>query len=410
MRSRFNRNVVGVIVVILLVGLASGMSISVLALYLDEHHFDKSSIGSLAAIFASGIALGALTAGKLLSRISGKALLVGTALLYACTLALFPSAIQGYWWVALDRFFDGMAAAGIWVGCETILLNNAGKDDKAFLTGIYAAAIGLGYLLGPFASRGVVAFASMDATFYIAAGQMLLTGVLSLLIFSNERYGEGHKKTRDASEPIPPSGLSIQSVAWRIKCSLFGNFAYGYFQASAVLFLPLYLVGKHIPEEQTIVVPGFFALGMLISVIPAGMVGDRVGHLLTMRVLAVVGGIVVLGFVFIDLFWLMCIAITVAGATLATIAPVSLALQGVILRPADYARGNALYNGIYALGMLMGPAISGYLYEHASGEAMLYQMGGLWLAFFIFAQVFSRDDPRTRRQKVAAPVAVEPGG
>ena len=56
-------------------------------------------------------------------------------------------------------------------------------------------------------------------------------------------------------------------------------FAYGYFQASAVLFLPLYpMQQKHVAEEQTILVPAFFAGGMPLFSNVAGRSG-RFGHL-----------------------------------------------------------------------------------------------------------------------------------
>src|SRR5690606_4750653 len=102
------------------------------------------------------------------------------------------------------------------------------------------------------------------------------------------------------------------SILWRIKTSCFATFAYGYFQASVVLFLPLYLKEqKGIAAERTILVPAFFAAGMLIFTNVAGRHGDRHGHLALMRKLAVIGFVMILGFVFLDDFWVMCAAVFV---------------------------------------------------------------------------------------------------
>jgi MFS family permease len=190
-------------------------------------------------------------------------------------------------------------------------------------------------------------------------------------------------------------------VLWQIKNSCFATFTYGYFQASLVLFLPLYLIhGKGISEGQTIWVPAFFALGMLLFTNAAGLIGDRVGHLLTMRGLASAGMTMVLGFVFLDSYPLMCVAIFLTGATLASISPVSLALQGVSMRPEDYSRGTSMYNTFYALGMLVGPRISADIFERYGGEAMLYHLAALWAGFIIFSMIFRRDDPAAGRQQV----------
>jgi MFS family permease len=132
---------------------------------------------------------------------------------------------------------------------------------------------------------------------------------------------------------------------------------------------------------------------MLSFVNVAGRFGDRFGHLFTMRLLAVVGTATVTSFVLFDDYWLMCATVTMAGATLASISPLSLALQGVILPPRDYGRGNASYNGFYAAGMLLGPPISGRIFKAWGGPAMLYHLAGLWAAFVLFTILHAADDP-----------------
>ena len=79
----------------------------------------------------------------------------------------------------------------------------------------------------------------------------------------------------------------------------------------------------------------------------------------------------------------MCAAVFVAGATLASISPVSLALQGLIAAPRDYSRANAIYNVFYAAGMLLGPPISGHLYTAKGGVPMLAHLVVLWVAFVL---------------------------
>jgi MFS family permease len=191
---------------------------------------------------------------------------------------------------------------------------------------------------------------------------------------------------------------SFGTIVNRIKTSCFGTFAYGYFQASVVLFLPLYLRDqKHIAEDQTVIVPAFFAGGMLLFSNVAGRLGDRYGHLALMRVLAAIGTIMVLGFVFLNAFPAMCVAVFIAGATLASISPVSLALQGVVTEPKNYSRSNAVYNAFYAAGMLLGPWISSAIYDAHGGIPMLYHLAAIWAAFVGFTVVFYADDPAARR-------------
>ncbi len=183
-------------------------------------------------------------------------------------------------------------------------------------------------------------------------------------------------------------------LVWRIKTSCFATFSYGYFQASVVLFLPLFLVeSKNIAPETTILIPAFFAAGMLLFSNAAGRLGDRLGHLLVMRGLGALGLTMILGFVFLRTFPPMAVAVFVAGATLASISPVSLAFQGVVTPRQDYSRANSIYNMFYAAGMLVGPPLSSMIFRQFGGEAMLYHLAALWLAFVVFATVFATDDP-----------------
>jgi MFS family permease len=383
---------------------AYGDSIALTALHLAAIGFTKAQIGSLAAWFAGGIVAMSLPAGALVRRFSAKRTLVLCLAGYALTVALFPFQ-PTYARVAAVRFVDGVCSVGIWVSCETILLARSNLQNKAFVTSLYAMAVALGYAAGGAVARGLLSFTTMPWAF-VAAGALALAATVLVATRLDpdapEQRAHPAGPTEDSTMErggAPPSGWQL---AWRIKTSCFGTFAYGYFQASVVLFLPLYLVEqKSVPLDSTVLMPAIFALGMLLFANQAGRLGDRFGHLLVMRALGAVGTLMVLGFVFLDTWLAMCAAIFMAGATLAAISPVSLALQGHIAEPRDYARANAIYNAYYAAGMLLGPPISSALFERIGGGAMLYHLAGLWAAFVVFTVVFSRDDPAARRPQRA---------
>ncbi|GAC1370024.1 MAG: MFS transporter [Polyangiales bacterium] len=393
-----DRNVVRVYEAVLLIGMAYGISISLTPLHLDALHFDKRAIGTLAAWFAGGIVLFSLPMGPLIKRFSARGTLVASVIGYAACVAVFPH-LKTYSAVAIARFLDGAFSVGIWVGTETILLSRADEDNKAFVTSVYAMALAVGYVFGPLVARAVVAVAPTWVAF-AASGVLATLAGLYLLARLEADTVHAHAHGSDAAEQSARAG---ESVLWRIKTSCFATFAYGYFQASVVLFLPLFLIeSKGVARERTILVTAFFAAGMLLFSNLFGRLGDRFGHLRVMRVLAMIGTAMILGFVFLDSFWIMCAAVFVAGATLASISPVSLALQGVVAAPSEYGRANAIYNAFYAVGMLLGPPVSSTIFAARGGEAMLLHLGALWVGFIVFASVFAGDDPANRRRPAAA--------
>ncbi len=381
---------------------AYGMALSLLAIFLDAKGFTKSDIGSLALVFGLGIVSLSLVMDRLIERFGAKETLVACFFGYATTVVVFPF-LDTFASIAAVRFFDGAFSVGIWIGSETMLLSRAGERNKAFTMSLYAVAIGIGYVVGPALAWALTRLGPLSIGFVAAGLLAALAGLYAVVRLDPskaKRQVVSLEQPEHEVRPDPPQRLSRAGVLWQIKNSCFAAFAYGYFQASVVLFLPLYLIqSKGISEGQTIWIPAFFALGMLLFTNPAGLLGDRIGHLRTMRGLAIVGATMVLGFVFLESYWAMGVAVLVAGATLASISPVSLALQGVSLRPEDYGRGTSIYNTFYALGMLFGPKISADIFEHYGGAMMLYHLAALWLGFILFTAVFYRDDPAARRRQ-----------
>jgi MFS family permease len=331
--------------------------------------------------------------GALLRRLSAKATLTASLFGYAICVGIFPL-LRSYEAIAVARFFDGAFSVGIWVSCETILLMRADEHNKAYVTSLYAVAIAIGYVVGPVAAKPIAHAISIASTFFVAAAIATLSGLVVLTRLDRDPPG-AHGAVTALGHPTAREGAT-QLIA-RIKTSCFATFAYGYFQASVVLFLPLYLVeSKGIDRETTIWLPAFFAAGMLVFSNVAGRIGDRIGHLLVMRMLGTVGLAMILCFVFLTSFASMAVAIFIAGATLASISPVSLALQGVVTPSHDYSRSNAIYNVFYATGMLLGPPVSSLIFRSYGGAGMLYHLAALWMAFVVFATIFAADDPAHR--------------
>ncbi len=306
--------------------------LSILALYLDARGLGKTQIGELAAWFALGIVCFSIPIGHLIRRFSARATLVASLAGYAVAVTVFPF-LPSYTAMVVDRFLDGACSVGVWVSCETILLSRADRRDKAFVTSLYAVSMALGYVVGPFISKLVAALWAVRWAFVVAGGVAAAASVMILLRLdpdvAHDHLAPEPSRAVDPAGSIHAPASSSLAVLWRIKTSCFATFAYGYFQASVVPFLPLYLIAhKGITPQQTILIPVFFGVGMLGFSVVAGRLGDRYGHLLLMRGLATVGTLMILGFVFLDEYAAMCAAVLVAGASLASISPVSLALQG----------------------------------------------------------------------------------
>ena len=396
-----DRNIWVIYATIVLLGIAYGTSIAVLAVHLDAHGIPKLAMGGLAAAFALGIVTFSIPVGAIVQRFGAKKTLAVALAGYAICVTSFPF-LSTLFGLSVARFFDGAFSVGIWVAAETALLSRSDRSNKGLVMSLYAISLALGYVVGPLLASLVVGVFGTGGTFVVAGGLAAIAIAVVLLALAPDVTGasSGHGETSDEA---PATTSTAFSVFWRTKTSCFATFSYGYFQASVVLFLPLYLIGsKNVPPERTILVTAFFAAGMLVMSTWAGRLGDRHGHLLVMRVLATVGGLMVASFVLLPSFPLMCVAVFVAGATLASISPVSLALQGVVTPKAELGRANSFYNAAYAAGMLVGPPISGLLFTRWGGAAMLFHLAALWAGFVALTVVCAADDPRHARHDASS--------
>ena len=395
-----DRNIWVIYATIVLLGIAYGTSIAVLALHLDAHGIPKLAMGGLAAAFALGIVTFSIPVGAIVQRFGAKKTLAVALAGYAVCVTSFPF-LSTLFGLSVARFFDGAFSVGIWVAAETALLSRSDRSNKGLVMSLYAISLALGYVVGPLLASVVVGTFGTAGTFVAAGGLAVVAIGVVLLALAPDVTGAAaaHGATNEASEDGATSTSTSASTAftvfWRTKTSCFATFSYGYFQASVVLFLPLYLIGsKNVAPERTILVTAFFAAGMLVMSSWAGRLGDRHGHLLVMRVLATIGGVMVASFVLLPSYPLMCAAVFVAGATLASISPVSLALQGVVTPKAELGRANSFYNAAYAAGMLVGPPVSGLLFTRWGGAAMLFHLAALWAGFVALTVVCAADDPR----------------
>ena len=396
-------NVIRIYLATLGLGTAYGMAISVISVFLTARGYRETDIGTLAAWFAAGIMVTAVASGSLVERLGAKTVLVTALFTYATTVALFPLA-PSYAAIAALRFFDGAASVLVWVASETILVARARREIKAYVTSVYGMSIAIGYGLGSLGAFLAAKVLPNERVFLVAGALSAVTGALVALRLdptSDARHAEAEAEGVTLG---PPERAPLGALINRVKTSGFATFAYGYFQSSVVLFLPLFMKDeKGIPKDQTRLITFFFAIGMLLAINVAGKLGDRYGHLLVMRLLAVVGTTMIASFVWLNGFPAMAAAVAVAGASLASISPLSLALQGLVTR--EYHRATGIYNTFYAAGMVLGPPISSQIYHRHGGGPMLYHLAALWAVFVVFAQVFRRDDPRVAREAAAVAAA-----
>ncbi|HTJ84162.1 MAG TPA: MFS transporter, partial [Polyangiaceae bacterium] len=255
---------------------------------------------------------------------------------------------------------------------------------------LYAISLAAGYVVGPIVAFAFVPLLGKVASFFAAGAFAVIAALVVLARLSGDAAAEEESDAANEAK----AQLGALTILKRIRASCFATFSYGYFQASVVLFLPLFLIQRGMTERETYIIPAPFAAGMLVFSNIAARLGDRHGHITVMRGLGLVGIAAIFGFLGFRASIPIYVIAFLAGASLASVSPVSLALQGLVIPTRDLPRAGGFYNAAYALGMLVGPPISGALFQRVGGVAMVMHFAVLWAVFVIATVLWRRDDPR----------------
>lgn len=398
-----DRNVWVVYATIFLLSIAYGLAIALTPIVLEDRGLLRAEVGQLASFFGLGLVSCAIPAGALIRRFTARGMLVVCIVGYAAMIGIFPFLLE-YWEMAACRFLDGAFSVGAWVSCETLLLARSDAKNKAFVTSLYAIATSIGYVVGPIAAWLLAGTIAAEHTFVVAAVIAAASSLVALLRLDADPPSISAPAL--ASSAAAP-GVGVRGpleLTWAIKMSALATFMTGFFQSAAVLFLPTYLEHvKHVSQDDTRLVVAFAAGGMLLLANPAGRLGDRHGHLFVMRALAIAGVATLVSFGAMTSFAVMCLGLLFGGGALLAMAPISLALQGVIARPEEYTRSNSIFNVFFASGLLLGPLVSGHLMTAVDDEALLHLFAAMWTVFIVVSLVFRADDPRAQRPERAVP-------
>ena len=209
-----DRNVWIIYAAILLLGVAYGVSIAVLAIHLKEHGIPELAMGGLAAAFALGIVAFSIPSGWVVQRFGAKKTLLVALLGYATCVSIFPF-LTTTSALSIARFFDGSFSVAVWVAAETALLARSDKTNKAFVMSLYAMSLGLGYVFGPILAMGVVKAAGTTGTFvaagvlaFVAAAVFALAGPAIIdLMTANEEVREMARRYLPWAVATPIAGV-----------------------------------------------------------------------------------------------------------------------------------------------------------------------------------------------------------
>ena len=345
--SPFANGLTALYVVAFLSGLSLGLFNPFISTLMAENQVSDLWIGANSTVYFLAIALGTPLVAKSLRRFGLRRTMMTGFVLIAAIAPLFPQTQNLALWFVI-RAAMGLSICLYLISGQTALNYFCIDANRSIVNGLDALSFSLGFGLGPVI--GAMAYEASPQTAF-NVGSLIIASGLAVVYF-----GLPEKTVR-----FNPMRLSVLR---KIRLPLQGGFAYGFAVATLVSLYPVYLLRQNQGVDQIGYTFGAFILGGLLATIPLTHLADR-----TSKITILIGGVAV---AIVALYGLTVtnqdlsikLLAFIAGAGMSPVFPLSLALIGAKLPPAELPSGSGLFTAIYSVGCTAGPLLSSVLMQY----------------------------------------------
>ena len=287
----------------------------------------------------------------------------GTVPLVACAIAaiivalvLLPAFPNVYAWFPI-RFLLGGAVEVLFIGCDVWVNQVAEEKSRGRVIGVYGFAMSAGFAGGPL----IINMTGIEGWAPFLVGIVIIAVATIPLLWSRGVVPriEGH-----------PTGRLVYFL--RIAPTLMiAGLMFGFVDAAALSFLPIYGLGYGYDQTTVVTMVTVIVVGMMITQLPIGWLADHVGG----RVMIVGATVLVavpsalLPFI-MDMPFAMWPALLVIGGALGGFYTIGMVMMGRRFKGADLVAVNAAFVVFWALGSIVGPAVTGVAIDATTVDAM----------------------------------------
>lgn len=338
------RSIAAAIACISVVGFSLSLTLPLLSLMLEARGISDTMIGVNTAVAGvAALIVSPMTTG--LVRRFGTTRLIYLAITAGCLSLVLLSPAPFWLWFPLRFVLTGSITV-LFVVSEFWINATAPDGSRGFVMGVYSAVLSVGFALGP----AVLAIFGSDSPIPLAAavGAFLLAAIPVAMAGGFVPQVEGRP-----SRPL----FALLLVA---PAATIAAFIYGSSESTMFTFMALWGIREGLTETNAALLITMAGLGNVLFQIPIGIVADRANRTLALAVCGTFGfaGAALLP-VTVGSPLLIFAVMFIWGGLSAGLYTIGLTELGARFSGADLATANSLFVMLYAVGMLIGPAVGG---------------------------------------------------
>lgn len=185
------------------------------------------SLGAVSIVFAAyraGFILGSLGGGALLDRLRGHALMAGTLLVMAGSLAVIP-VLPGLAFLVIGFLLVGTAAGMVETGGNTLLVWSYGARVGPYMSGLHFA-FGIGAILSPLFIGQAIALTGGIEGGFLLSGALILPGALLFFRAPSPSSPDTQSAEHGPSRVLPTALIAVFLLLYVAAEAGFGGWIY----------------------------------------------------------------------------------------------------------------------------------------------------------------------------------------
>lgn len=379
------------VIIVSISGFSQGMLLPLIAII-----FEQDGVSStLNGLNATGLYIGTLLISpfieKPLRKYGYKPIIVVGGAVVIASLALFPLWKSVVFWFVL-RLFIGIGDHALHFATQTWITSSTPSHKLGKAMAIYGMSFGVGFAVGPLFA-GLVEI-SQTLPFIISSA---LCGVAWLLVFfvKNEKP--------EALMTAEQSG-GLERYKWAFKYGWLGflpPFVYGFIESSLNALFPVYALRIGFEVNSVTIILSAFAIGAIMTQLPLGALGDKIGRKAVIRGGIFGGAAFFLLASFLEAYPLaVAAAVACAGMCAGSLFSLGITYMADLTPKAYLPTGNLICGMAFSVGSLTGPFLGG-AYLSATSASFLYLFAALLFTVFAIFYIGSRQkQPHYEQQAV----------
>ncbi|KOY81954.1 MFS transporter [Lysinibacillus macroides] len=372
------------VLIVSISGFSQGMLLPLISI-IFEHDGVSSTLNGL---HATGLYIGTLLISPFIEQPLRKwgykpIILMGGALVFVSLFA-FPLWKSVTFWFIL-RLLIGVGDNALHYATQTWITSTADHQSLGKGMAIYGLSFSTGFAVGPLMVR-LIEIA--EALPFIASSILCLCAWSFVFFLKNEKP---ERLTGDLNARGWQRYKRAILFGW---LAFLGPFVYGFLESSLNALFPVYALRKGIEVEMIPIILSVFTFGGIVTQVPLGALGDKVGRR-TILMVGSCGAAIIFGIAsFLEHSLIaVTIAFFLAGTLVGSMFSLGITYMADLTPKELLPTGNLLCGIALSIGSLTGPFLGGVYLEFIKNYSFLLLVALLLLAVATVLLIFGRTKP-----------------